>query len=94
MHDIYILFKIQTRYESFQYLAILFFNQEYRNTSRYEKLPGVEKDRMELTELLSEYQQIPIENADNVLEELKYRIEELKEEKFKRVHFHFSGKYL
>ena len=51
-------------------------------------------DRIELTELLSEYQQIPIENADNVLEELKYRTDELKEEKFKRVHFHFSGKYL
>ena len=93
MHDIYIVFKIQTRYESFQYLAILFFNQEYRNTSRYEKLPGVEKDRMELTELLSEYQQIPIKNADNVLQELQYIVEEKKEDKFERVHFHFSGNF-
>ena len=75
-------------------MAILFFNQEYRNTSRFEELPGVEKDRIELTELLSEYQQIVVKNADNVLEELQFHIEERKEEKFENVHFHFSGNYL
>ena len=82
-----------TRCESFQNLAILVFNQEYRNTSRFEELPGVEKDRVELTELLSEYQQILIKNADNVLHELQSIIDEKKDEKFERVHFHFSGNY-
>ena len=78
-------------YELFQWLAILFFNQEYKNTSKYEELPGVENDRIKLTELLSEYHQIPIKNADNVLQELQCVIEEQKEEKFEKVHFHFSG---
>ena len=82
----------RTRCGSFQCLAILFFNHEYSNQS-YEELPGVEKDRIELTELLSDYQQIPIKNADNVLQELQYIIEEKKEEIFERVHFHFSGNY-
>ena len=74
-----------------EYLAILFFNQDYRNTSRFEELPGVEKDRIELTELLSEYHQIPIKNADNVLQELQCVIKEQKEKIFERVHFHFTG---
>ena len=81
-------------YELFQCLAILFFNQEYKNTSRYEELAGVENDRIELSELLfssSEYHQIQIKNADNVLQELQCVIEEQKEEKFEKVHFHFSG---
>ena len=73
---------------------MLFFNQEYKNTNRYEELPGVEKDRIELTELLSEYEQIVVKNADNVLEELQYLIEDRKGEEFERVHFHFSGNYL
>ena len=77
----------------FQYLAILVFNQEYSNSSNYKELPGVEKDRVELTEFLSEYQQILIKNADNVLYELQSIIDEKKEEKFERVHFHFSGNY-
>ena len=85
-------FKIQTRCGSFQCLAILFFNHEYSNQS-YEELPGVDKDRVELTELLSDYQQIPIKNADNVLQELQSIIDEKKDEKFERVHFHFSGNY-
>ena len=79
--------------ESFQYLAILCFNSEYSSPS-YEDLPGVERDRIELTELLSEYQQILIKNEGNVLQELQFIIEEKKEEKFERVHFHFSGNYL
>ena len=54
-------------------------------------MPGVENDRIEVTELLSEYQQIPIKNADNVLQELQCVIKEQKEKKFERVHFHFSG---
>ena len=83
---------IQYRCESFQYLAILFFNSEYINPS-YEDLPGVENDRKLLTEFLSDYQQIPIKNADNVLQELQSIIDEKKDEKFERVHFHFSGNY-
>ena len=51
-------------------------------------------DRVELTELLSEYQQIVIDNADNVLDELQYLITIQAKEKFERVHFHFSGNYL
>ena len=77
-------------YELFQCLAILFFNHEY-NTNKFEELPGVENDRIELTELLSGYHQIAIKNSDNVLQDLQYLIEEQKEEKFERVHFHFSG---
>ena len=54
-------------------------------------MPGVEKDRIELTELLSEYKQIVIKNVENVLEELQYLIKDRKGEKFERVHFHFTG---
>ena len=50
-------------------------------------------DRVELTELLSEYQQIPIDNADNVLNELRFLIMMRTKEKYERVHFHFSGNY-
>ena len=74
-------------------MAILFFNQDYKSW-KFKNLPGVERDRVELTELLSEYEQIVIDNADNVLDELQFLISMRKKEKFERVHFHFSGNYL
>ena len=36
-------------------------------------MPEVEEDRIKLTELLSEYNQIVIRNVENVLEELQYK---------------------
>ena len=89
------LLETQTPSQSFQHLAILFFNQEYRS-SRYRDLPGVEKDRIELTGLLSEfseYHQIEVKNSENVLLDLQHHIEQQKEEKYERVHFHYSGIY-
>ena len=71
-------------------LAILIFNWEYNGR---ENLPGVRRDKEALEELLSTYTQVPVNNADNVLQELKYVVEDMKDQEFDRVHFHFSGDY-
>ena len=54
-------------------------------------LPGVENDRIEMTEILHKYKKEIVNNSDDVLGNLQYIIEEQKEEEFERVHFHFSG---
>ena len=71
-------------------LAILFFNWDYNGRAR---LPGVKWDKQALEELLSTYRQISVNNADNVLQELRFIVEKEKEQEFERVHFHFSGSY-
>ena len=57
-------------------------------------LPGVEYDEKVLVELLSKYKQEKCHETNSVLEELRAIVEEYKERKFERVHFHFSGEYI
>ena len=75
----------------FKFLAILYFNQDYK---RLPKLDGVTVDKKELTEVLKKYKKESFNNKENVLNSLKDLVQYFNEEKkkFERVHFHFSGK--
>ena len=52
-----------------KYLAILFFNQNYK---RQPDLPGVGRDKEKLTELLRNYVQVPVDDSDDILEDLQF----------------------
>ena len=75
----------------FKFLAILYFNQDYK---RLPKLDGVTVDKKELTEVLKKYKKESFNNSENVLNSLKDSVQYFNAEKkkFERVHFHFSGK--
>ena len=49
-------------------------------------------DEKELTEVLKNYQKKIIKNSEDVLKDLRKILEDLKQKKFERIHFHFSGK--
>ena len=70
--------------------AHLFFFKDYRGAQK--NLPGVEYDENVLVELLSKYKQEIFHENNSVLEELRAIVDDYKERKFERVHFHFSGK--
>ena len=72
-----------------KYLAILFFNQNYK---RQPDLPGVGRDKEKLTELLRNYVQVTVDDSMDIFEDLQYVVEERIGDEFERVHFHFSGK--
>ena len=72
-----------------KYLAILFFNQNYK---RQPDLPGVGRDKEKLTELLRNYVQVTEDDSADILDDLQIIVEERIGEEFERVHFHFSGK--
>ena len=72
------------------YLAILFFLKNY-TVGPLHNLPGVEKDEKEQTEVLKTYQQKVINSSKNILNDLKEIVEDCKQKKFERIHFHFSG---
>jgi len=75
--------------EKEKYLAILFFLKNYNGGLR--NLPGVGEDEEELTEVLKKYQKIVINSSKNILDDLKEILEDCKQKKFERIHFHFSG---
>ena len=74
-----------------QYLAILFFLNNYNN-GHLPNLPGVVHDEKELTEVLKYYQKKVINSSKNVLEDLKEILQTCKLKEYERIHFHFSGK--
>ena len=55
---------------------------------------NVEYDEKVLVELLSKYKQEITHQTNSVLEELRAIVDDYKERKFERVHFHFSGEYI
>ena len=72
-----------------KYLAILFFNQNYK---RQQELPGVGRDKEKLMELMGNYVQESVDDSDDILECLQVIVDERIGEEYERVHFHFSGK--
>ena len=72
-----------------KYLAIMFFNQNYRRQS---ELKGVGRDKEKLTELLKNYVQDTSDDVEDVFKELQFIVSKRIGEEFERVHFHFSGK--
>ena len=73
-----------------KYLAILFFNQNYK---RLPELSGLGRDKEKLTELLRNYVvQVSVDNSEDLLEDLQDIVEKRIGEEYEGVHFHFSGK--
>ena len=86
----YILPILEMREEkNSKYLAILFFNQNYK---RQQELPGVGRDKEKLMELMGNYVQESVDDSDDILECLQVIVDERIGEEYERVHFHFSGK--
>ena len=85
-----ILFKCFSYLFTHQYLAILFFQKDYK--SFWDDLPGVEDDEKELTEVLKSYQKRVANNSEDVLKDLRKILQDNKQKEFKRIHFHFSGR--
>ena len=73
-----------------QYLAILFFQNEYK--SSLSNLPGVLHDEKELKVVLKKYQKTVVKNSEDVLTDLKKIVKDCKDKEFERIHFHFSGR--
>ena len=73
-----------------QYLAILFFQKDYK--SSLDNLDGVEDDEKELTKVLKNYRKRVVRNSEDVLKGLRKIRQDFKENEFERVHFHFSGR--
>ena len=68
----------------------MFFLKSYNGALR--NLPGVVNDEIELTELLKHYQKKVFNSSKNVLDDLQEILEDCKQKKFERIHFHFSGR--
>ena len=73
-----------------QYLAILFFLNDYHKSS-LRNLPGVVHDEKELSKVLKNYQKKVIKNSEDVLKDLRNILQDFKQKEFERIHFHFSG---
>ena len=72
-----------------QYLAILFFQNEYKSSLR--NLPGVVHDEKELKLVLKNYQKRVVKNSEDVLIDLRKILQDCEKKEFERIHFHYSG---